>query len=152
MYIAEEKIKIEQVIAVFHDYLQESRNSYGQANYELIWVEHFQYYILLINFSSSDTIQEKDLMTLPIQSAEELFCEMVFEIANDGYNKYGFANLTEDAIPKSLLLEAQTSILKRLSPYLKAFPEYQEAAKQIVIEHGKLYTNMDVSLDDFAIE
>ena len=91
MYTNTEKQKIEQVIAVFQDYIHTAQNVYGQPSCEIIWSDKMKCYVLLLNYSMTETINEKDLFSIPIHSAEELYAELIYELAHEVYDKYNFA-------------------------------------------------------------
>ncbi len=144
MYTNAEKQKIEQVIAVFQDYIHTAQNVYGQPSCEIMWVNKMQCYVLLLNYSMTETINEKDLFAIPIQSAEELYADLIYELAHEVYAKYNFAELQPEEISDETMHQAQTEIVEHLTPYLQALPEYQELAMQTIIKQGKIYTDKTI--------
>ena len=144
MYTNAEKQKIEQVIAVFQDYIHTARNLYGQPSCEIVWLDRMQCYVLLLNYSMTKTINEKDLFAIPIQSAEELYAKLIYELAHEVYAKYNFAELHPEDISDETMQQAQTEIVEHLTPYLQALPEYQELAMQTIIKQGKIYTDRTI--------
>ena len=146
MYTNAEKQKIEQVIAVFQDYIHTAQNLYGQPSCEIIWSDKIECYVLLLNYSMTETINEKDLFAIPIHSAEELYAELIYELAHEIYAKYNFAELQPEEISEEAMQQAQTKIVEYLAPYLQALPEYQELAMQKVIDEGKIYTDANIIL------
>ena len=150
MYTNAEKQKIEQVIAVFQDYIHTAQNVYGQPSCEIIWSDKMKCYVLLLNYNMTETINEKDLFAIPIHSAEELYAELIYELAHEVYAKYNFAELHPEEISAETMQQAQTEIVEYLAPYLQALPEYQELAMQTIIKQGKIYT--DQTIKQFPIE
>lgn len=146
MYTNAEKQKIEQVIAVFQEYIHTAQNVYGQPSCEIIWSDKIECYVLLLNYSMTETINEKDLFAIPIHSAEELYAELIYELAHEIYAKYNFAELQPEEISEETMHHAQTEIVEYLAPYLQALPEYQELAMQKVIDEGKIYTDANIIL------
>lgn len=144
MYTNAEKQKIEQVIAVFQDYVHTAQNVYGQPSCEIIWSDKMKCYVLLLNYSMTETINEKDLFSIPIHSAEELYAELIYELAHKVYAKYNFAELQPEEISEETMQQAQTEIVEHLTPYLQALPEYQELAMQTIIKQGKIYTDKTI--------
>ena len=144
MYTNTEKQKIEQVIAVFQDYIHNAQNLYGQTSCEIIWSDKMKCYVLLLNYSMTETINEKDLFAIPIHSAEELYAELIYELAHKVYAKYNFAELHPEEISAETMHQAQTEIVEYLAPYLQALPEYQELAMQTIIKQGKIYTDKTI--------
>ena len=124
MYTPEEKQKIEQLRTAFDEYLRHAVNAYGQPGCELIWLERLQCYMLVLNYNTTAVIQEKNLLALPIQSAEELFAELVSSMIQDA--KYYFAELQNEQITEALWGKAEKEILENLSACLEALPEYRE--------------------------
>ena len=145
MYTNAEKQKIEQVIAVFQDYIHNAQNVYGQPSCEIIWSEKMKCYVLLLNYSMTETINEKDLFAIPIQSAEELYADLIYELIHEVYAKYNFAELQPEEISDETMHQAQTEIVEHLTPYLQALPEYQELAMQTIIKQGKIYTDRTIT-------
>ena len=145
MYTNAEKQKIEQVIAVFQDYIHNAQNVYGQPSCEIIWSDKMKCYVLLLNYSMTETINEKDLFSIPIYSAEELYAELIYELAHEIYAKYNFAELHPEEISAETMHHAQTEIVEYLAPYLQALPEYQELAMQTIIKQGKIYTDRTIT-------
>ena len=144
MYTNAEKQKIEQVIAVFQEYIHTAQNVYGQPSCEIIWSDKMKCYVLLLNYSMTETINEKDMFAIPIHSAEELYAELIYELAYEIYAKYNFAELQPEEISEETMHQAQTEIVEHLTPYLQALPEYQELAMQTIIKQGKIYTDKTI--------
>ena len=152
MYTPEEKQNIEQVITVFHDYWQHAANAYAQPLCEILWLERMQCYVLLLNYSMTETINEKDLFAIPIQSAEELFTELVDELAHEIYSKYHLSELPKTEITKALLGKLQEEIMDNLNPYLQALPQYKELAIQTIIAHSESYIDGNKTLAEVVRE
>ena len=145
MYTNAEKQKIEQVIAVFQDYIHTAQNVYGQPSCEIIWSDKMKCYVFLLNYSMTETISEKDLFSIPIHSAEELYAELIYELAHEVYAKYNFAELHPEEILDETMQQAQTEIVEYLAPYSQALPEYQALAMQTIIKQGKIYTDRTIT-------
>ena len=145
MYTNAEKQKIEQVIDVFQDYIHTAQNLYGQPSCEIIWLDKIECYVLLLNYSMTETINEKDLFSIPIYSAEELYAELIYELAHKVYAKYNFSELQPEEISEETMQQAQTEIVEHLTPYLQALPEYQALAMQTIIKQGKIYTDRTIT-------
>ena len=94
----------------------------------------------------TETINEKNLFAIPIQSAEELYADLIYELIHEVYAKYNFAELHPEEISDETMQQAQTEIVEYLAPYLQALPEYQELAMQKVIDEGKIYTDTNIIL------
>jgi hypothetical protein len=94
----------------------------------------------------TDTINEKDLFAIPIQSAEELFTELVDELAHTVYTQYHLAELSDTEITEALLGKVQEEIMDNLNPYLQALPQYKELAIQTIIAHGESYIDGNKTL------
>ena len=152
MYTPEEKQNIEQVMTVFQDYWQNAANAYTQPLCEILWLDRMQCYVLLLNYSMTDTISEKDLFAIPIQSAEELFTELVDELAHTVYTQYHLAELSDSEITEALLGKAQEEIMDNLNPYLQALPQYKELAIQTIIAHGESYIDGNKTLAEVGRE
>ena len=149
MYTPEEKQKIEQLRTVFDEYLRHAVNAYGQPGCELIWLERLQCYMLVLNYNTTAVIQEKNLLALPIQSAEELFVEVVSSMIQDA--KYYFAELQNEQITEVLWGKAEKEILEYLSACLEALPEYRELAIKIMVEHRELYADNSKTLKEIVM-
>ena len=149
MYTPEEKQKIEQLRTVFDEYLRHAVNAYGQPGCELIWLERLQCYILVLNYNTTAVIQEKNLLAIPIQSAEELFAELVSSMIQDA--KYYFAELQNEQITEALWGKAEKEILEYLSACLEALPEYRELAIKIMVEHRELYADNSKTLKEIVM-
>ena len=146
MYTPEEKQNIEQVITVFRDYWQHAVNAYAQPLCEIYWLERMQCYMLLLNYSMTEMINEKDLFAIPIQSAEELFTELVDELAHEIYSKYHLSELPKTEITKALLGKLQEKIMENLKPYLQALPQYIDLAIQTIAARGETYIDGNKTL------
>jgi len=149
MYTPEEKQKIEQLRTAFDEYLRHAVNAYGQPGCELIWLERLQCYMLVLNYNTTAVIQEKNLLALPIQSAEELFAELVSSMIQDA--KYYFAELQNEQITEALWGKAEKEILEYLSACLEALPEYRELAIKIMAEHRELYADNSKTLKEIVM-
>ena len=150
MYTPEEKQKIEQVITIFHDYWQHAANAYAQPLCEIHWMERMQCYVLLLNYSMTKTISERDLFAIPIQSAEELFMELVDELAYEIYSKYYLSELPKTEITEVLLGKLQEEIMATLNPYLQALPQYKDLAIQTITARGETYIDSDKTLTEIV--
>ena len=149
MYTPEEKQKIEQLRTVFDEYLRHAVNAYGQPGCELIWLERLQCYMLVLNYNTTAVIQEKNLLAIPIQSAEELFAELVSSMIQDA--KYYFAELQNEQITKALWGKVEDGILEYLSTCLEALPEYRELAIKVVAGYRDFYTNNRETLKEIVM-
>ena len=149
MYTPEEKQKIEQLRTVFDEYLRHAVNAYGQPGCELIWLERLQCYMLVLNYNTTAVIQEKNLLAIPIQSAEELFAELVSSMIQDA--KYYFAELQNEQITEALWGKAEKEILEYLSACLEALPEYRELAINVVAGYRDFYTNNRETLKEIVM-
>ena len=149
MYTPEEKQKIEQLRTVFDEYLRHAVNAYGQPGCELIWLERLQCYILVLNYNTTAVIQEKNLLAIPIQSAEELFAELVSSMIQDA--KYYFAELQNEQITEALWGKVEDGILEYLSTCLEALPEYRELAIKVVTGYRDFYTNTRETLKEIVM-
>ena len=149
MYTPEEKQKIEQLRTAFDEYLRHAVNAYGQPGCELIWLERLQCYMLVLNYNTTAVIQEKNLLALPIQSAEELFAELVSSMIQDA--KYYFAELQNEQITEALWGKAEKEILEYLSACLEALPEYRELAINVVAGYRDFYTNNRETLKEIVM-
>ena len=149
MYTPEEKQKIEQLRTAFDEYLRHAVNAYGQPGCELIWLERLQCYMLVLNYNTTAVIQEKNLLALPIQSAEELFVEVVSSMIQDA--KYYFAELQNEQITEALWGKAEKEILEYLSTCLEALPEYRELAIKVVAGYRDFYTNNRETLKEIVM-
>ena len=149
MYTPEEKQKIEQLRTVFDEYLRHAVNAYGQPGCELIWLERLQCYILVLNYNTTAVIQEKNLLAIPIQSAEELFAELVSSMIQDA--KYYFAELQKEQITEALWGKIEDGILEYLSTCLEALPEYRELAINVVAGYRDFYTNTRETLKEIVM-
>ena len=149
MYTPEEKQKIEQLRTVFDEYLRHAVNAYGQPGCELIWLERLQCYMLVLNYNTTAVIQEKNLLAIPIQSAEELFAELVSSMIQDV--KYYFAELQNEQITEALWGKIEDGILEYLSTCLEALPEYRELAINVVAGYRDFYTNNRETLKEIVM-
>ncbi|MBP3342527.1 MAG: hypothetical protein J6K99_08395, partial [Peptococcaceae bacterium] len=139
MYTPEEKQKIEQLRTVFDEYLRHAVNAYGQPGCELIWLERLQCYMLVLNYNTTAVIQEKNLLAIPIQSAEELFAELVSSMIQDA--KYYFTEPQNEQITEALWGKVEDGILEYLSTCLEVLPEYRELAINVVAGYRGFYTD-----------
>ena len=149
MYTPEEKQKIEQLRTVFDEYLRHAVNAYGQPGCELIWLERLQCYLLVLNYNTTAVIQEKNLLAIPIQSAEELFAELVSSMIQDA--KYYFAELQNEQITEALWGKIEEEILEYLSTCLEALPEYRELAINVVAGYRDFYTDNRETLKEIVM-
>jgi len=149
MYTPEEKQKIEQLRTAFDEYLRHAVNAYGQPGCELIWLERLQCYMLVLNYNTTAVIQEKNLLAIPIQSAEELFAELVSSMIQDA--KYYFAELQNEQITEALWGKIEDGILEYLSTCLEALPEYRELAINVVAGYRDFYTNNRETLKEIVM-
>ena len=149
MYTPEEKQKIEQLRTVFDEYLRHAVNAYEQPGCELIWLERLQCYMLVLNYNTTAFIQEKNLLAIPIQSAEELFAELVSSMIQDA--KYYFAELQNEQITEALWGKIEDGILEYLSTCLEALPEYRELAINVVAGYRDFYTNNRETLKEIVM-
>ena len=149
MYTPKEKQKIEQLRTVFDEYLRHAVNAYGQPGCELIWLERLQCYMLVLNYNTTAVIQEKNLLAIPIQSAEELFAELVSSMIQDA--KYYFTELQNEQITEALWGKVEDGILEYLSTCLEALPEYRELAIKVVAGYRDFYTNTRETLKEIVM-
>ena len=149
MYTPEEKQKIEQLRTAFDEYLRHAVNAYGQPGCELIWLERLQCYMLVLNYNTTAVIQEKNLLAIPIQSAEELFAELVSSMIQDA--KYYFAELQNEQITEALWGKIEDGILEYLSTCLEVLPEYRELAINVVAGYRDFYTNNRETLKEIVM-
>ena len=149
MYTLEEKQKIEQLRTVFDEYLRHAVNAYGQPGCELIWLERLQCYMLVLNYNTTAVIQEKNLLAIPIQSAEELFAELVSSMIQDA--KYYFTEPQNEQITEALWGKVEDGILEYLSTCLEALPEYRELAINVVAGYRDFYTDNRETLKEIVM-
>ncbi|MBO5366587.1 MAG: hypothetical protein J6A39_08215 [Peptococcaceae bacterium] len=149
MYTPEEKQKIEQLRTVFDEYLRHAVNAYGQPGCELIWLERLQCYMLVLNYNTTAVIQEKNLLAIPIQSAEELFAELVSSMIQDA--KYYFTEPQNEQITEALWGKIEDGILEYLNTCLEALPEYRELAINVVAGYRDFYTDNRETLKEIVM-
>ncbi|MBO5140212.1 MAG: hypothetical protein J6J59_02670 [Peptococcaceae bacterium] len=149
MYTPEEKQKIEQLRTVFDEYLRHAVNAYGQPGCELIWLERLQCYMLVLNYNTTAVIQEKNLLAIPIQSAEELFAELVSSMIQDA--KYYFTEPQNEQITEALWGKVEDGILEYLSTCLEVLPEYRELAINVVAGYRGFYTDNRETLKEIVM-
>lgn len=116
-YAPETKKNIEQVIDVFRDYIQLS------PHLELVWSHKMGCYIY-INIASEIL---DDMTCWTVDCAEELLDKLISEVAMDTMEAVGHTiDLTE-----ATLLERR-EIARRLHPYLRQLPAYQDRLQRIL--------------------
>ena len=139
MYTPEEQQKIEQVITVFREYWQKAANAYGQPLCDIVWLENMQCYVLMLNYSMTAKVNEKDLFAIPIQTAEELFTELIHELVHEIYSKYNLEELQKEEVTEDLLGKVRNEITENLSAYIQALPEYKNLAIQTLKSQEESY-------------
>lgn len=149
MYTAEEKIEIDRILAAFQDYIIQEKNEDGKRRLEVLWSESLECYLMINNYDSTDNIKVQDLLIAPVESAEWLLTELVFEVANSVYHAYRFYDMPPEEITDAQFQEVLSVIASQLAPYLNTLPEYREQAMQIAVEHGELYKT-NLSLDELV--
>ena len=91
------------------------------------------------NYSSTDRITGVDLGVSPVESAKELYWEIMFDIVQKEYHQYNFQNMRRDQITKEMLEQAEKEITIAVEPYLTVLPEYREIGIEIIEEFTKIY-------------
>lgn len=139
MYTKEEKMKIDQVIDTFRPFIDTKKNEYGLHNYEIVWLEHMHGYLFVIHYGADAVLRDNDILVSVVESAEWLYGELVFEIANEVYHTHGFPFMQAEDITEEQMLQAQRDIISKLQPYLLALPEYRDVAMRAMVDHAVLY-------------
>lgn len=139
MYTSEEKAKIERIITAFQQHIAAACNEYGQPACEIVWLEQLQCYLYVNNYSSTDRITGVDLGVSPVESAKELYWEIMFDIVQKEYHQYNFQNMRREQITKEMLEQAEKEITIAVEPYLTVLPEYRETGIEIIEEFTKIY-------------
>lgn len=134
MYTPEEKEELERVGQVFAHYIRDARNLDGQPRCQLVWLDRMQTYVLIQNYSETETIEERDLVTMPIANAEHLFYELTCDIIDNVY-----LNAMLDAPNISTSVDAEDMVhrviqkaAEHMEPYMQALPQYREALALIL--------------------
>lgn len=116
-YAPETKKDIEQVIDVFRDYIQLS------PYFELVWAHKMGCYIYI----NIDSVILDDMTCWTVDCAEELLDKLTSEVAMDTMEEVGH---TID-LAEATLLERR-EIARRLHPYLRQLPAYQDRLQRIL--------------------
>lgn len=148
MCTVEEKQKIQKVIDIFQDYLQQTKNEYGRPKYDIVWLDNLRSYLLVLNYHESDDFTEQKLLTVPIRSAEELYVELIDDIIQAYCIHSGLLELAIEEITEQSRKQVEIDIMAYLAPYMAALPEYRELTEKIVKEQCRLFTG-ELSLEEF---
>jgi ribosome-binding protein aMBF1 (putative translation factor) len=113
LYSPEEKEEIENVIAVFSEYIKES------AYVDIVWSDKLGYVFLNIDLDNLSI----DMEPIIIESADEMVQELLYEISNDVMDSTSHEHSLEE-VPLDLRLEIES----RFRPYLEKLPQYRYVA------------------------
>lgn len=139
MYTPEEKVKIERVLAAFQTYIDTAYNMNGQPACDIVWLERLQCYLFVTNYSNSEKVTDIDLNIFPMESAEDLYWSVMFDIVQNEYHRYNFHNIRPGQITEEMLKQAEKEIIIAVEPYLAALPEYRDTGMEIIQEYKKMY-------------
>lgn len=118
LYTKEQKTELERMVSAFGDYIRNSEYL------ELFCSDKIGYILLKISIPSRSI----PLNPVVIEDGEELFEELLIEIANDVLEDTGNEHDRRNADP----LE-RAEMEKRFRPYMEQFPQYRKLAEDIMM-------------------